>query len=151
MSFFTFLLLILISPDCQAQVKCLHMALHRINATGQVQKWNKISEMGPEHEYVFGLKACVGVKKEEKSPQPTVNEWWCSLPHGREHEPSPGSTSRDRSPPSPKMSHLPYQQRLRGGSLCPLRYDCTTFLSVAVTWEKTNEMWKKKAQMCFAV
>lgn len=63
MSFFTFLLLNLISPDCQAQVKCLHMALHSINAKGQVQKGNKISEMCPKHEYVFGLEAAGRGKK----------------------------------------------------------------------------------------
>lgn len=34
MSFFTILLLILISLDCQAQAKCLHVALHCINAKG---------------------------------------------------------------------------------------------------------------------
>lgn len=71
MSFFTILLLILISLDCQAQAKCLHVALHCINAKGWDQKGNKISEMGPKMNMYLNWP--VGVDKgKKKAPSP---EW----------------------------------------------------------------------------
>lgn len=99
MSCFTFLLLILISSDCQAQVKCLHMALHWINAKGQVQKGNKISEMGPKHEYVFGLEArgC-GQGHGGRGEKPSAQYNWMVV--------SP--TTRQRA--WPPRQHLPTQE-----------------------------------------
>lgn len=69
MSFFTILLLILISLDCQAQAECLHMALHCINGKGWDEKGNKTSEMGPQMSMYMNQPVWVD-KGRKKAPSP---------------------------------------------------------------------------------
>lgn len=74
--------------------------------------------MGPRHEYVFGLGVCVR-EMWGQTLQPSKDEWWCSLPHGREQEPPLGSTNQGRIPPLSQMSQHSYKETQSVKSLFP--------------------------------
>lgn len=129
MSFFTFQLLILIFPDCQAQVKWLHMALDWINTKGQVQKGNKIPEMGPKHEYVFGLGAWAGEMRKK-----VLSRVWMNVGvsyHTGESTDCLAALTESGALQVPRC-HICHNNRLRVASPCLLTNACTTVWSVAI-------------------